>query len=85
MKTFKKKPVQIHIEQRQDYVLATLTRRKGVSKAEIIRESLGRYLRAIPVEEDSALGLIGLGSSGKKDLSEGHDVYLAQYVRRKKK
>ena len=85
MKALKKKPIQIYIEPQQDFVLATLARKKGISKAEIIRESLDKYLRAIPVEEDPALNLIGLGSSGKKDLSERHDTYLAQYVRRKKK
>ena len=84
MKVLKKKPIQIYIEPQQDYVLETLSRRKGISKAAIIRESLDRYLRAIPVEEDPALGLVGLGSSGKKNLSERHDSYLAQYVRRKK-
>ena len=85
MKVLKKKPIQIYIESQQDYVLAALARKRGISKAEVIRESLDKYLRAIPVEEDPALGLVGLGNSGKKNLSERHDSYLAQYVRRKKK
>ena len=61
MKALKKKPIQICIEPQQDYVLATLSRRKGISKAEIIRESLDRYLRAIPIEEDPALAWSDLG------------------------
>ena len=85
MRSLKKKPIQIYIEPQQDNVLAALARHKGVSKAEIIRESLDRYLRQIPLEEDPAMGLIGLGKSGKRNLSERHDEYLARYLARKKK
>lgn len=85
MKNLKKKPIQIYIEPEQDYVLATLAKKRGVSKAEIIRESLGKYLREIPLEEDPAMGLVDLGRSGKKNLSQDHDAYLAGYVRQKKK
>lgn len=85
MKAFKKKPIQIYIELRQDDVLSALAQSKGVSKAEIIRESLDMYLRQIPLEEDPAMGLVGLGNSGKKNLSENHDAYIAQYARRKQK
>jgi predicted DNA-binding protein len=79
MRALKKKPIQIYIEPRQDKVLDTLSKRKGISKAAIIRESVERYLKELPVEEDSALRLIGLGSSGKGDLSIKHDKYLAIY------
>jgi len=85
MKNLKKKPIQIYIEPEQDYVLASLAKKKGISKAEIIRESLGKYLREIPLEEDPAMGLIGLGNSGKKSLSRDHDSYLARYIRQKKR
>jgi hypothetical protein len=85
MKSLKKKPIQIYIEHQQDYVLAALARSKGISKAEIIRECLDKYLRAIPLKDDPAIELIGLGNSGKKDLSDRHDAYLAQYFRRKNK
>jgi hypothetical protein len=85
MKAFKKKPIQIYIEPRQDDVLSALAQSKGVSKAEIIRENLDMYLRQIPLEEDPAMGLVGLGNSGKKNLSENHDAYIAQYARRKQK
>jgi hypothetical protein len=85
MKNLKKKPIQIYIESKQDHVLAALARNKGISKAEIIRESLDMYLREIPLDKDPAVGLIGLGNSSKRDLSDRHDTYLAQYVRRGKK
>jgi hypothetical protein len=83
MKELKKKPIQIYIEPQQDDVLAALAQSRGISKAEIIRESLDRYFMQIPVEEDPAMGLVGLGNSGKNNLSESHDACLAEYVRRK--
>jgi hypothetical protein len=85
MKDLKKKPIQIYIEHQQDSVLTSLARKKGVSKAEIIRESLERYLREIPLDDDPAMGLIGLGYSKRKDLSKRHDAYIARYVREKTK
>jgi hypothetical protein len=81
----KKKPIQIYIDSQQDDVLEALARSKGISKAKIIRESLDRYLMQIPVEEDPAIGMVGLGNSGKNNLSERHDACLAEYVRRKSK
>lgn len=85
MNSLKKKPIQIYIEPQQDHVLKALSKRKGISKAEIIRESLERFLREVPVVEDPAISLIGLGSSGKRDLSDQHDKYLVRYGRTKKK
>lgn len=85
MKTMKKKPIQIYIEPRQDDVLEALSKKRGISKAAIIRESLEKYLKELPVEKDPAMGLIGLGSSGKGDLSARHDRYLTRYAISKKK
>lgn len=85
MKRLKKKPIQIYIEPQQDYVLGDHVRRKGVSETEIIRESPDKFLRKIPLEEDPGMGLIGLGNSGKRNLSENHDKYLARYARQKKR
>jgi hypothetical protein len=85
MKNLKKKPIQIYIEPQQDYVLGNLAKKKGVSKAEIIRKSLDKFLREIPLEEDPGMGLIGLGKSGKGNLSDNHDRYLSRYPRQKKR
>jgi hypothetical protein len=85
MRKLKKKPIQIYIEHQQDHALTALARDKGLSKAEVIRECLDKYLREIPLKDDPAMGLIGLGNSGKKDLSNRHDDYFVQHVRRKKK
>ena len=85
MKNLKKKPIQIYIEPQQDYILGNLAKKKGISKAEIIRKSLDKYLREIPLEEDPGMGLIGLGKSGKRDLSDRHDQYLTRSLRAKKR
>jgi hypothetical protein len=81
----KKKPIQIYIESKQNDVLEVLSKKRGVSKAEIIRKSLEKYLKELPIEEDPAYGLIGLGRSGKKDLAEKHDRYLSKYASHKKR
>ena len=81
MKTLKKKPIQMYIEPGQDAALTVLARKRGVSKTELIRESIRKYLTALPVEEDPAMGLVGLGNSGKSDVSEQHDTYLVKYAK----
>jgi hypothetical protein len=85
MKGLQKKPIQIYLESRQNNTLQLLAKRMGISKAEIIRKSLDKFLSELPVEEDPAMGLIGLGNSSKGDLSEKHDIYLARYGSSKKK
>jgi hypothetical protein len=84
MRNLKKKPIQIYIEPQQNRALDLLSKRKGVSKAHLIREGIVRLLKDLPVEEDPAMGLIGLGVSGKGDLSENHDRYLAKHWRSKR-
>jgi hypothetical protein len=85
MKRLKKKPIEINVKAKQDYVFGDHVRKKGVSKAEIIRKSLDKFLRDIPLEEDPGMGLIGLGNSGRRNLSDNHDKYLAGYARQKKR
>lgn len=80
MRALKKKPIQIYIEPKQDELIERIAREKGTSKAKIIRLSIDRYLGGLPVEEDPALGVIGLGRSGKKDISGNHDIYIAEHV-----
>ncbi len=80
MRTLKKKPIQIYIDRRQDNVLKVLSKKRGVSKAKIIRESLDKFLNSLPLDDDPAMGIIGLGSSGKGDLSAKHDKYLVRHT-----
>jgi hypothetical protein len=85
MKTLKKKPIQIYIDVGQDTLLDALSRRRGISKAAMIRESIEKMLREIPVEEDPAMELMGMGGSGKGDMAERHDRYLIKYTATRKK
>lgn len=85
MKTLKKKPIQIYIDAGQDSILDALSKRRGISKAAIIRESIEKMLREIPVEEDPAMELMGMGSSGKGNMAEQHDQYLVKYTAARKK
>ena len=76
----KKKPIQIYLEPSQDRALASMAQKQGVSKAAIIRLSLNKYLSEIPVREDPALNIVALGKSGRGDISETHDSYIAKYA-----
>jgi hypothetical protein len=85
MKRVKKKPIEINVKAKQDYVFGDHVRRKTVSETEIIRESPDKFLRETPLEENPGVGLIGLGNSGRRNLSDNHDKYLARYGRQKKR
>ncbi len=56
---------------------------KGVSMAQVIRESIDAYVRsaARPGREQArqrALSIIGIAHGGPKDLAERHDEYLEE-------
>ncbi len=85
MRNLKKKPIQIYVEPRQDNLLEAMSKKKGISKAAIIREGIEKFLKELHVEDDPAMGLMGLGNSGKGDLSDKHDKYLVGYVSSRKK
>lgn len=85
MRTLKKKQIQIYIEPKQDRVIDVVSKARGVSKAEIIRLSINKFLSELPLENDPAMKIIGLGKSGKGDLSEKHDKYIARYYHSKRK
>ncbi len=85
MRSLKKKPIQIYIEPGQDNLLEILSKKRGVSKASLIRVGLEKFLKELPLEEDPAMEIIGLGSSGKNDISERHDRYITSYSTHKKK
>jgi hypothetical protein len=73
-----KKPLQIYLQPDQERILRALAERERVSVAELIRRSVDRYVRELlPPDEDPSLGLIGLGHSGRPDLSARHDELVA--------
>lgn len=81
-----KSKVQIYLDEEQDRRLRLLARVRGVSKSQLIREGIERYLEELlPPDRDPALGIIGLaGKIGRKDLSERHDEHLAPLIHRER-
>ncbi|MDI3281535.1 MAG: CopG family transcriptional regulator [Bacillota bacterium] len=71
-----KHPLQVYLDAQQLEALRALAKKRDTSVAELVRESLSRYLAEVPVSEDPALEIIGLGRSGRGDLSAQHDFYL---------
>lgn len=73
----------IQLPDDQAEALERTARRRGVSKAAVIREALAALLER---ESDGpaverALRAAGAGASGVKDLGERHDDYLADLAR----
>ncbi|MEM7800549.1 MAG: CopG family transcriptional regulator [Chloroflexota bacterium] len=75
-KSNSKKPLQVYLDQDQLEALRYQADQKGKSMGHLIRESIALYLAQIPVEEDPAMGIVGLGASKDGDLSVNHDQHL---------
>jgi predicted DNA-binding protein len=73
-----KKPIQIYLDDRQHRALKAIARNSGSSIAALVRESIERYLEAIPIAEDPAMRIVALGGGGPRDLARNHNKYLAQ-------
>ena len=70
---------QVYFEPEVSQTLDRLARRRGTTRSDLIRLATRRYVQEEQTpEEDSILGLIGLGRSGLTDVSERHDDYLAE-------
>ena len=65
----RKKPVQVYL--REDQVKAL----------RIVAEALDKLLNELPPEEDPLLDILGLYDSGRGDLAEKHDEYLASMIK----
>lgn len=75
----KMKRTQIYLEPELDEDLSRLAARRGVSRAQLLREGAYRIVREErAAEEDSILGVIGLGDSEPGRVSEEHDQFLGQ-------
>ena len=73
---------QVQLTENQAASLKRRAAQEGASQAEIVRRSIEFYLRAGGAVADGerrqrALRVSGRFRSGKRDLSEGHDKYLA--------
>ncbi len=84
MKTMRERPIQIYLRPDQDKALRHLAQTENVSIAELVRRGVDKILTEMPPEQDPLLGLIGIGHSGIKDLSERHDYYLVEALKGKK-
>jgi predicted transcriptional regulator len=69
----------IQLPEEQAAALERAARRRGVSKAAVVREALAELLGPEQSSEDEALkralAAAGCGSSGIPDLAERHDDY----------
>lgn len=73
----------VQLPEDQAAALARAARRRGVSKAAVVREALSVLL--VRESEDPvfkrAMRAAGSGASGVHDLGERHDDYLAELAR----
>jgi hypothetical protein len=76
-----KKPLQVYLRSDQIDALRSLSKRRGESMAELVREGVDRILEELPPEENPLLDIIGIFDSGVGDLSEKHDEVLADMIR----
>lgn len=61
---------------------------RGMSVGSLVREAVEKHLFEggqghVPVEEDPAMRIVGLGRSARGDLARRHDAYLAGVERRR--
>jgi hypothetical protein len=70
----------IQLPEDQAVALEQAARRRGVSKAALVREALGMLLarESGDAAVERALRAAGAGASGVPDLGERHDEYLAE-------
>jgi metal-responsive CopG/Arc/MetJ family transcriptional regulator len=74
-----KRRIQIYLDPEVHQDLKERARAEGISLSELIRRVAKDYLRKEAAPKDY-LAIVGLGQSGKADISEKHDDYLAQAV-----
>ena len=71
--------IQFYVDSDLKKRLEILAAHRQISKSELIRQSIRSFLQEGKFnEEEPLLGIIGLGRSGMNDISERHDIYLAQ-------
>lgn len=81
MKNINKIPVQVYLEPEQMKAVSLLSKSSGKSKAAVIRLCISKFISELPVEDDPALNIMGLGASGKSDIAQKHDDYLISYTK----
>ncbi len=74
---------QIQLTEKQSRTLKTMAMERGVSVAELIRQSVDNFIRSanqptLDERRQRALSVVGIAASGETDLSTNHDYYLAE-------
>lgn len=76
----------VYIEASQLRALKTEAKARGISLAEMFRQlvqgHLERHQEKSPASPEAFRRIVGLGSSGHKDISEQHDTRFAEALRR---
>ena len=80
MTTHAKHPLQIYLDDRQDQFLRRLAKERSASISELVREGIDLLLARLPVEEDPAYKLVGLGTSKVRHVADKHDEYLVDEI-----
>ena len=70
---------QIYLEPEQHRLLKKEAEARGISLAELLRQAAWEHLRVEPTHKDF-LSLVALGKSGKSNVSEEHDRYIAEGI-----
>lgn len=76
---------QVYLEPEQHSALLKEASEQGISLAELVRRIVLRHLEDKEkgeVQREAYLGIVGIGSSGKSDISERHDRYLGEALRK---
>ncbi|MEW6187306.1 MAG: ribbon-helix-helix protein, CopG family [Thermodesulfobacteriota bacterium] len=76
----------VYLEPEQLQSLQKEARNQRISLAELMRRLVKTHLtkdKGVPkASQEVYLKIVGMGSSGKKDISDNHDRYLGKAVRR---
>ncbi|ELS00209.1 hypothetical protein [Gloeocapsa sp. PCC 73106] len=78
MSDVKEKRITISINEQEQLLLSSLSRRKNKTESEIVREALGEYLKETMAEQNCydlavELGVIGVSAGQPSDLSTNKD------------
>jgi len=77
-----KSPIQVYLDERQNQALHRLAKEKNTTVSELVRHGIDLLLRQVPVENDPAFQIVGLGASGVPNIAEKHDEYLAREIQK---
>jgi hypothetical protein len=76
----------VYLDAGQLQALRAEAKAYGISLAELMRRLVSEHLEARKVSASSPreayLQIIGLGSSGRNDIADRHDAFLAEALRR---